>query len=436
MGVTVASAAVGETVVGQADVGRTFRWNLTAIVALGALLRIVRFVATKWNTALLLNDSLYYSAQAQQLAHGVWFREVFVDQPGAEHGPLTSSLMAVVSWGSDPFNRQRMVTVVCGVATVAIIGLVGRRVGGNRVGLIGAAVAAVYPNLWISDGLVMSESVSCLLIALALWAILVWVDQHTMRSAVLIGVAIGLGTLARSEVVLFVPAAAVVLWVVGKRAGLERPWTHVLAAAGVALVLLVPWTIFNLTRFEKPIALTTNEGGALLGANCPDTYYGPAQGGWSLLCLVNDPGNNADEDTSMRAARQRREALSYVNEHLSSVPRVVLQRVGRSLDLFAMSDMVRGDVGEERERWAAWAGIASFWVLAPIAAFGALRTRRRDRAVLLIPVLIAVVTSVVIYGGHRIRSSAEPSIVILAAVAIEHWLTRGRTGRARAVPRN
>lgn len=436
MGVTVASAAVGETVVGQADVGRTFRWNLTAIVALGALLRIVRFVATKWNTALLLNDSLYYSAQAQQLAHGVWFREVFVDQPGAEHGPLTSSLMAVVSWGSDPFNRQRMVTVVCGVATVAIIGLVGRRVGGNRVGLIGAAVAAVYPNLWISDGLVMSESVSCLLIALALWAILVWVDQHTMRSAVLIGVAIGLGTLARSEVVLFVPAAAVVLWVVGKRAGLERPWTHVLAAAGVALVLLVPWTIFNLTRFEKPIALTTNEGGALLGANCPDTYYGPAQGGWSLLCLVNDPGNNADEDTSMRAARQRREALSYVNEHLSSVPRVVLQRVGRSLDLFAMSDMVRGDVGEERERWAAWAGIASFWVLAPIAAFGALRTRRRDRAVLLIPVLIAVVTSVVIYGGHRIRSSAEPSIVILAAVAIEHWLTRGRAGRARAVPRN
>ena len=434
MGVTVASAAVGETVVGQADVGRTFRWNLTAIVALGALLRIVRFVATKWNTALLLNDSLYYSAQAQQLAHGVWFREVFVDQPGAEHGPLTSSLMAVVSWGSDPFNRQRMVTVVCGVATVAIIGLVGRRVGGNRVGLIGAAVAAVYPNLWISDGLVMSESVSCLLIALALWAILVWVDQHTMRSAVLIGVAIGLGTLARSEVVLFVPAAAVVLWVVGKRAGLERPWTHVLAAAGVALVLLVPWTIFNLTRFEKPIALTTNEGGALLGANCPDTYYGPAQGGWSLLCLVNDPGNNADEDTSMRAARQRREALSYVNEHLSSVPRVVLQRVGRSLDLFAMSDMVRGDVGEERERWAAWAGIASFWVLAPIAAFGALRTRRRDRAVLLIPVLIAVVTSVVIYGGHRIRSSAEPSIVILAAVAVEHWMTRSRL--ARGVPRH
>ena len=426
MGVTVASAAVVETVVGQPDVGRDFRTNLTAIVALGALWRMIRFIATKWDTRLLLNDSLYYSAQAQQLAHGVWFREVFVDQAGAEHGPLTSSLMALVSWGSDPFNRQRMVTVVCGIATVAIIGLVGRRVGGNRVGLIAAAAAAVYPNLWISDGLVMSESVSCLLIALALWAILVWVDQPAMRSAVLIGVAIGFGTLARSEVVLFVPAVAVVIWVVGRRAALARPWTHVLAAAGVALALLVPWMIFNLVRFEKPIALTTNEGGALLGANCPDTYYGPAQGGWSLLCLVDDPGNNADEDTSMRAARQRREAFNYVHDHLSSVPRVVLQRVGRSLDIFAMRDMVRGDVGEERESWAAWAGIASFWVLAPVAALGAMWTRRRDRAVLLIPVLIALMTTVVIYGGHRIRSSAEPSIVILAAVAVEHWMTRSR----------
>ena len=98
--------------------------------------------ATKWSHPLLLNDSLYYAAQAQQLAHGVWFREVFVDQPGAEHGPLTSTLMAVVSWGSDPFNRQRLVTVACGIATVAVIGLVGRRVAGDRAGLIAAAIAA------------------------------------------------------------------------------------------------------------------------------------------------------------------------------------------------------------------------------------------------------------------------------------------------------
>jgi 4-amino-4-deoxy-L-arabinose transferase-like glycosyltransferase len=405
---------------------RDFRRRLALVVAGGAVLRIVRLAVDKLGQPLLLNDSLYYSAQAQQLAHGAWFREVFVNQAGAEHGPLTSTLMALVSFGTSPFDRQRTVTVVCGIVTVAIIGLVARRVAGDRAGLIAATIAAVYPNLWISDGLVMSESVSCLLIALALWALLTWAGKPSMRAAVIVGVAVGLGTLARSEVVLFVPAAAAVMWVVGKRSDLVRPWGHVLAAAGVAIALLLPWTIFNVVRFEKPVLLTTNEGGALLGANCDDAYFGPAQGGWSLLCLINDPGNGADADTSVRAARQRHEALSYARHHLGSVPRVELQRVGRSLDLFALRDMVRGDVGEERERWAAWAGIVSFWILAPLAAVGAWLTRRRDRAVLLIPVVIALATTIVIYGGHRIRSCAEPSIVILAAIAIERWVSRAQ----------
>ena len=342
--------------------------------------------------------------------------------------------MSLVSWGNSPFDRQRLVTVVCGIATVAIIGLVGRRVGGDRVGLIAAAIAAVYPNLWISDGLVMSESVSCLLIALALWAILVWTDRPTLRGAVIVGVCVGLGTLARSEVILFVPAAAVVMWIVGRRSALHRPLTHVIAAAGVALALLLPWMIFNLARFEKPIFLTTNEGGALYGANCDDTYYGPAQGGWSLLCLVNDPFNDPAEDTSQRAA-----ASTARGDRLRSRPPV--ERAAgraptrrRTLDMFALRDMVRGDAGEERERWAAWLGIVSFWVLAPIAVFGAIKTRRRDRAVLLIPVMIALVTTVVIYGGHRIRSSAEPSIVVFAAVAIGYWLNQRRSDQGSDSP--
>jgi len=408
----------------EAGTERDFRRRLTLVVLVGAALRILRLVVHKCGHRLLLNDSLYYSAQAQQLAHGIWFREVFVDQPGAEHGPLTSSLMALVSWGNSPFDRQRVVTVACGIATVAVIGLVGRRVGGDRVGLIAAAIAAVYPNLWISDGLVMSESVSCLLVALALWAILVWADAPTLRGAVLIGVTAGLGALARSELILLVPAAAAVMWVVGRRTGLSRSLVQVAAAIGVAVLVLLPWTIFNLARFDKPVFLTTNEGGALLGANCDDTYFGPAQGGWSLLCLVNDPFNDPAEDTSQRAARQRHEAFAFVRDHLSSVPRVELQRLGRTFDVFALRDMVRGDVGEERERWAAWAGIVSFWLLVPVAALGAVKTRRRDRAVLLIPVVIALATTIVIYGGHRIRSSAEPSIVIFAAVAVGYWSTR------------
>ena len=56
-----------------------------AAVLVGALWRVGMLVVDKWSQPLLLNDSLYYSAQARQLADGVWFREIFVDRPGAEH---------------------------------------------------------------------------------------------------------------------------------------------------------------------------------------------------------------------------------------------------------------------------------------------------------------------------------------------------------------
>ena len=49
-----------------------------------------------------------------------------------------------------------------------MIGLVGLRLAGPRVGLVAAAIAAVYPNLWINDSLVMSETLALLLVSLAL----------------------------------------------------------------------------------------------------------------------------------------------------------------------------------------------------------------------------------------------------------------------------
>ena len=395
------------------------------MVAGGAVLRVARLLITKWNKGLLLNDSLYYSAQARQLAHGVWFREVFSDQPGAEHGPLTSTLMALVSWGNDPTNRQRLVTVACGIATVAVIGLVARRIGGDRVGLIAAALAALYPNLWINDGLVMSESVSALLIALTLLAVLRWTEAPNVRRAAICGAIVGLGALARSELILLAPLIAVVMLIVGRRSAL-RFGRQAIVVLVASIVVIAPWMIFNATRFDRTVLLTTNEGPLWLGANCEDSYYGPALGGWSLFCVVNAHIGENGEDTSIRSSEQRRLGLQYARHHLSRVPVVVAARVGRTLDLYDVRSSVHGDVGEERERLATWAGVVSFWILAPIAVIGARRLRRLYLAVLLLPVVVVAVTTVVFYGGHRIRASAEPVIVVLAACALDRWPNRAR----------
>ena len=406
------------------------------IVALAAAVRLA-YWATKIGDDLLLNDSWYYSGQARQLTQGIWFREILADQPGAEHGPLTSFLMWPLSYGSEYQTTQRLVTVAAGVALVWVLGRFTAELAGRTAGLTAALIAALYPNLWMNDGLVMSESISTLLVALSLWA--AWraarqTDPAAFRrQALLLGAVLGLAVLARSELALFVPLLLVWLVLVRRRAA--SPWRPALLGLVTAGVVVAPWVGFNLSRFERPVLLTTNDGTTLLGANCPPVYSGPVLGGWVVDCVVADPVYTLDEEPSVRSARQRSMGVHYALDHVGEWPKVVAARVARSVDLYGLDQLVLQDVGEERPRWAVWAGIVAFWCMAVLSVVGARRLGRRDRTLLLVPVVVALATTVLFYGAHRIRSSAEPSIVIFTAVAIAGWWTARRSaGVVEVVP--
>ncbi len=86
-------------------------------VAAAVAVRVVQ-LAVKWNQPLLLNDSLWYSAQAAVIARGDGFADPFYGGPSAEHGPLTPLVLAAVSWVDDPLPWQRTVMTIAGIATV------------------------------------------------------------------------------------------------------------------------------------------------------------------------------------------------------------------------------------------------------------------------------------------------------------------------------
>ena len=402
----------------------------------------------------LRGDELFYNAEANYVAAGHGFNEplsAFIHPgvsppPAADHPPLTVVVLAPVSWLvehaplswmikeplHDHVREHRYTMVLLGTLLVGLVGLLGRRVGGDAVGLVAAVIAAVSPTIWVEDGLVMSETLTALTVVGAMLGALWWRDRPSWRRAAVVGAVCGLAALARVEFVLLVPLLAVVV-----ACSLPQPWAvrwkqAAVALAG-ALVVMAPWVGFNLARFHDPTFISTNDGLTLAGANCDAMYHGPATGFWTLQSCADDPPPG---DQSQVAGAFRRRGIDYMKGHASRVPVVVLARLGRTWSLFRPLDMVKLNTGEDREEWVTRLGLVAYYPTLLLAVGGAVVLwRRRARAalwVLVVPAIIVTLNTMITYGQTRFRAGAEPSLALLAAVgavAIVRWL-RGRRGMA------
>lgn len=407
---------------------RRFRQAFWAIVALAGCWRVLYVLVSK-DSDPLVGDQIYYSAQASTIANGDWFADPFAPgQYAADHAPLTSLSLAPVSWSdTNPVMLQRLLTAMYGTAVVAGVGILTRWLFDRRTALIGAAIAAVYANLWMNDALVMSETLAAAGVVAILLTAYVYAEGRRRNAALLLGVAIGIAGLARAELLLLGPLLAVPLTLAGRSEHTISSKTRVahLAIAGAAAVMVVsPWVIRNQIRFEEPTTISTQDGLLLLGTNCEPAYEGGGRGFWLLSCidLVNVP---EDADQSERSAAYRGYALDYLGDNADKLPGVVAARLGRGLSVWQTDAMTFLNIGEGRERWASKIGLWQFWMLTPLAAFGLWRwPSKQKRWPLVVTGSLALVMIMAFYGIPRFRIPAEIGIVVCSAVALDQFWRR------------
>ena len=126
----------------------------------------------------------------------------------------------------------------------------------------------------------------------------------------------------------------------------------------------------------------------------------------------------------------------FIDEHRDEVPRVVAARVARMWGLAFAEDQLAFDVSEGRHRPSQRVGQWLHLALLPLAVAGAVLGVRRGQAaetvVLVgIPVLVTG-TTLLIYGGTRMRSGAEPTIAVMAAFALVAGVQALRDRRDRS----
>ena len=403
---------------------------LLVITIVGLGIRVAYVVGAKLDEGTEISDQVFYNAAANGLARGDGFIEPFDphppplrgSDPAADHPPLTILVLAPVSLLTDESpNAHRFTMVAFGTATIVLIGLLARSLAGDRAGLIAAGIAAIYPNLWVNDGLIMSESLTALLMTAALLLTYGFLRAPSTRGAIGLGLVCGLAALTRAELVLLVPALLVPAALLVGPADRRLRLRLVAVGTGVAAAVMLPWVIYNMSRFDEPVLLSTNDGIALLGSNCETVYFGPDTGLTDLFCLKGNPPG--DQSVDSRIYRDR--AFDYMSEHKGRAVVVAVARVGRTWSLFRPLDMLEYNEIEARERWVTSLGLVAFYPLLLLAVFGVVVARRRriTQWPLLVPIAIVTVASAATYGQTRFRVPAEPSLVVLGAIGLAALVT-------------
>ena len=398
-----------------------------ALILAGALVIRVLYTLLVAQDIPVIGDALTYHLLGGNIADGKGFERAPHPQlapfegwkpgvPTAEHPPLFPLLIGLITkLGATGYLAQKLLLCVVGTVTVAFVGLAGREAAGPTVGLVAAALAAVYPFLWVVDGSLMSETLYGALLAATLWLALRFARRPSLGLAAGLGALVALAALTRGEALLLAPLLLVPLAV---RAGVA--WRSRLTLAAVALgafaLVLAPWTIRNLTVFEEPVLISTNGNAVFVGSNCDAVYHGDFIGLWNFNCYGDAPGG--DESESALAYRER--GFDYARDHAGRLPLVMGVRLLRVWDFYRPLQQANYESLEGRSETASRIGLAFYYPMLLLAAAGAVILRRRRAPLwplLAFPVMVTI-TAVVIYGVTRFRFAAEPALCVLAAVAL------------------
>lgn len=416
---------------------RATRWGPlalpAAIVALALVVRVV-VVVTSRHSFKPVDDEVDYLRLAASIRAGHGWAGIPLLHGGAYalRPPLYPlSLTGLFFVTGTHVTSARLFGAVLGAVSVALIGVLGRQLGGRRAGVVAMAIAAVYPSFVILDTRVYSEP---LFIPLYLAAVVVAIRAARTRSTLL---AVGAGGLAalswlvRSNGLIVVVAVAVVLlvgrgWAIRSRA----------VAAAVALLasalVISPWTIRNYVHFHEFVPVANESGYGLAGTFNPQAENAAAKAQWippwelpEFAADFRDPALNEVQLGDRLSAAGKRYAehhLGYVLDtagiNSGRIFGVLSPHRTRLLSRFYAIDGFGADV------W--FAGWVVLVVLLLAALPGLVRRGPPDRfMVVLVGMAIAFwVTSLASAAEVRYREPVEAVVVPLVALGLTSFARR------------
>ena len=394
-----------------------------------------------------LHDSLTY----QLLARNLLAEHCFCVNPYIStvyRAPLWPFLMAGVSLLFGPGDyAARIALSVIGSGTCVLVYLFARDLFGWRIGVLAGIVASVYPELYIYDGWLYTESLYIFLLFAVCYGLYRLQRSPTKNRRIWItcGILLGLLSLTRPNGIivigLFIVWAIIMAW--QKLFSRRVTARGVLTTTLIALALIAPWTARNYFVSHSFIPVATGDGTVLLGAYNNDaltiiTYAGGPKGTWINPLLSRPDISHAyplytctPQCEVVRETAYKDAALQWIRNHIRIMPHTF------KLHLINMwqPDTYEADLPVVRFPHAQFTQLVlSMMKTFPIyvfilAAFGFAVTWWRWRELLFIyfMIVLTIAQNILYYGIPRFRAPIEPMLILLAAGAI-WWVTHQDRG--------
>jgi 4-amino-4-deoxy-L-arabinose transferase-like glycosyltransferase len=397
-----------------------------------------------------LHDSAFYQGIAFHfLKEHCFCLESYV--PTVDRAPLWPFTIAGISliFGPSDYFARLFLSLV-GSGTCVLVYLFARDLFGWRIGVLAGIFAAIYPELYIYDGWLYTESLYTFLLFAVCYGLyrLQYAPERNWRIWITCGILLGLLSLTRPNgtivIGLFIVWAFIMAW--QKFLSWRVTARGVLVTTLIAIVLIAPWTVRNYLVSHTFIPVATGDGTVLLGAYNNDaltkaTYPGGPKGTW-INPIVSRPDvvrpfplhTCTPPCEVAREAAFKDAAVKWIQDNINIMPHLL------ELHFINMwqPDTYEADLPIDRfPQQQSTQFVLSMMKTWPIylfilAGLGLIVTLRRWRDLLFIyfMIILTIAQNIIYYGSSRLRAPIEPMLILLAAGFI-WWLSHKEKGTLR-----
>jgi 4-amino-4-deoxy-L-arabinose transferase-like glycosyltransferase len=310
-----------------------------------------------------------------------------------------------------------------GAGTTLLVYGIGRRSLGETVGLLAAAVFAVYPISLFYSTLLLSEALGTVWLLGYVLVCLHYASRPTGGWCALSGLLLGLSLLTRANTLTMVPLAAV--WGLWQFRGQRRLQAMSLGIPIVAFLTLVPWTVRNYRVLGAVIPFSTMGGSVLLQGNNRIVVSEPRYHGYSVWDTdipeyrdsLRAPNDEVERD---RVARSL--AIRWLRDNPDKWWFLLKVKFMRSWTPFLQS---HSPLLYRLGTLFCWGPVLVLFAISFIPTLASFLRHRHPGWLIHLTILHFVLNAEVFFGDSRYRYPIEPLCIILAVSTLVYgaaWL--------------